>query len=428
MRKIAIVIALVLGLALSVSFAVPGGADEVIVSVAKSGPAVSRLRAMGLDLLQEAQGRVFIVASPADLRKLEAAGLDYRLESQPSIAAPAGSTQAASDINGAFHSYLEVEAELQALEREFPALAKVFDLGLSLEGRHIYALKVSANVASDQAEAQVLFLGCHHAREWISVEVPLLFGRYALEHYATDAVMKQLLDHSEVWIVPLVNPDGLEYSIHTYRYWRKNRRDNGAGAWGVDINRNYDYAWGHDDIGSSPDPFSDIYRGTSASSEPETQAVEGFIASRNFQALISYHSYAGDILFPWGYTTAPAPDAARLNDLAAGMSTRIQAVNGRTYTFGEASTALYVTNGDITDWAYGQFRIMAFTIELPPMEYVDGNFFNAESQIQPIFLENVPAMEYLIGQAQAIFAAQAAAAQPGPRKGGPARETHPVKH
>ncbi len=433
MKKIATVIACILALGLSSSFAGPGGADEVIVSVAKSGPEdAARLRALGLDLLFEAEGRVFIVASPADLGALETAGLAFRFETErcPSAgASPAPSTQAAGGLNGAFHDYSEVEAELDSLQREFPNLAKVYDLGLTLEGRHIYALKVSARVDLDEAEAQVLFLGCHHAREWISVEVPLLFGRYAVEHYSTDAEMKRLLDHSEVWIVPLVNPDGLEYTIYTYRYWRKNRRDNGEGSFGVDVNRNYDYAWGIDNAGSSPDPSSDVYRGPSAASEPETQAVQGLIASRNFQALISYHSYAQDILFPWGYTTTPAPDAARLRDLAAGMSARIQAVNGRTYSYGEAGSLLYLTNGDITDWAYGRFRVMAFTIELPPNNYFSGNFFNAESEIQSIFLENVRAMQYLIDQSLTLFAAEAAAAaKPEPKPGDHSRETGPVKH
>ena len=434
MKRIAMVMAFVLALALTFAFAGPGGTDEVVVSVAKSGPEdVARLRALGLDLLFEAEGRVFIVASPADLGALETAGLAFRFETER--LAPTGSfaalaPQAAGDINGDFHDYAEVEAELDSLQREFPNLAKVHDLGLTLEGRHVYALKVSARVDVDEAEAQVLFLGCHHAREWISVEVPLLFARYALERYASDAEMRRLLDHSEVWIVPLVNPDGLEYTISTYRYWRKNRRDNGDGSFGIDINRNYDYAWGIDNAGSSPDPSSDVYRGPSAASEPETQAVQGLIASRHFQALISYHSYAQDILFPWGYTTTPAPDAARLRDLAAAMSARIQAVNGRTYAYGEAGSTLYLTNGDITDWAYGRFRVMAFTIELPPDSYFQGNFFNAESEIQSLFLENVPAMEYLIDQSMILFAEEAAASaavKSEPRTGDHARETRPVK-
>jgi carboxypeptidase T len=430
MKRIVTVLALVLGLALALSPAMAGpdgGDGAVVVSVAKSGPVMVRLRRMGLDLLMEAGGRVFVVASPADIRRLEAAGLAYRDETGRLAPAGAASEQASGDLNGAFHSYVEVEAELQSLEREFPGLAKLYDLGLSLEGRHVYALKMSANVESDEAEARVLFLGCHHAREWISVEVPLLFGRYALEHYASDPGMKRLLDHSEVWIVPLVNPDGLEYSIFTYRYWRKNRRDNGDGSFGIDLNRNYAYEWGFDDAGSSPDPFSDIYRGPAASSEPETRAVEGLIASRGFQALISYHSYAQSILYPWGYTDAPAPDAAKLGDLAAGMAARIEPVNGRTYSTGAAGSLLYLTNGDLTDWAYGLFGVMAFTIELPPMDYFAGNFFNAESQIEPIFLENVPAMEYLIDRSLALFA-ESAPAKPASRPGTPSREARPVKH
>ncbi len=411
MKKTVMIVVLALSLALTAGFADRGFADKAIVSLAKSAASAAKLRTLNLDLLMEVDGRVYIVASPADLDRLRTAGLAFRVETDRFAPASSAGAQTAGDMNGAFHSYSEVEAELTSLERDHPDLAKLYDLGFSLEMRHIYALKVSANAHADENEARVLFLGCHHAREWISVEVPLLFARYAVEHYASDPEIKRLLDRSEIWIIPLVNPDGLEYSIHEYRYWRKNRRDNGDGSFGVDINRNYGYAWGVDNEGSSPDPESDIYRGSAAFSEPEDQAVRGLIASKSFQALISYHSYSQDILYPWGYTITPTPDDAKLKALAEGMSERIQAVNGRTYTYGEGSSTLYLTNGDITDWAYGLFRVMAFTIELPPQDYWGGAFFNAEAEIDPIFQENLPAMEYLIDQSVSDF--NPAAAAPG---------------
>lgn len=409
MKKTCLVMILVLSLALTAALADRSAEDRDIVSLAKSPAAEAKLRTLNLDRLMEFDGRVYLVVSPADLNRLDSAGLSFRVETDRFIPASKARVETEGGINGAFHSYAEVEQELTSLENDHPGLAKLYDLGLSLEMRHIYALKVSANAQAEENEARVLFLGCHHAREWISVEVPLLFARYALEHYASDSEIKRLLDRSEVWIVPLVNPDGLEYSIHEYRYWRKNRRDNADGSFGVDLNRNYDYAWGVDNEGSSPDPESEIYRGAAPFSEPEGQAVRSLIASRGFQALITYHSYSQDILYPWGYKAEPTPDDAKLRELAAGMAERIQAVNGRAYAYGEASSTLYLTNGEITDWAYGLFGIMAFTIELPPQEYVDGAFFNAEAQIDPIFRENLPAMEYLIDRAVGDFHPSAAA-------------------
>jgi len=391
---------MVLSLFLAAGLAESAAPDTVILSLAKSEALTPALRAMRLDFLMEREGRVYIVATEADRLKLQSAGIAYELETErfaPATAAPS-QAQIQGGLNGDFHDYFEVENELKALESQFPGLAQLHDLGDSLEGRHIYALKISTNVRADEDEARVLFLGCHHAREWISVEVPLLFGTYLLKHYASDAEVKRLLDQTEIWIVPLTNPDGLEYSIHTYRYWRKNRRDNGDGSFGVDLNRNYGYAWGLDNEGSSPDPESAVYRGTTPFSEPEARAVRDLVTSRPFQALISFHSYAQDILYPWGYTETLAPDDAKLRALAAGMADRIQAVNGRVYSYGPAGSSLYLTNGDTTDWAYGAFGVMAYTIELPPQDYEGGAFFNAEADIQPIFLENLPSMTYLIDQ------------------------------
>jgi len=421
MKKIIPVLLLILGLILTVNLA-PGQDPDLptIVSVAKSDLRLETVRLLDLDLLMEVQGRVYIVAAPADLQKIKSAGIPFRLETDHFGPSAGNLPRLQGDLNGDFHSYYEVETELKAMETAHPDLAKVFVLGDSLEGRHIYALKVSANVQLDEDEAQVLFLGCHHAREWISVEVPFLFGKYLLDQYGSNPDITRLMKNSEIWIVPLVNPDGLEYSIHTYRYWRKNRRDNGDGSWGVDINRNYGYAWGWDNIGSSPTPDSDVYRGRSPFSEPEIQAVRDLISGKNFQALISYHSYAQDILYPWGYTMTHTPDDARLRMLAAGMAQRIQAVNGRVYTFGAAADTLYLTNGDLTDWAYGTRGVLAYTIEVPPMDAQNGGFFNAEADIQPIFLENLPAMTFLIDQCIAGFVPAAARANWQDRKPAPA--------
>jgi carboxypeptidase T len=381
----------------------PLGADEKgeIVSVPKREFSARGLSRRGLDLLMEKNGKVYIVASLDELASLFADGIRFDVETPrflPWRPQQAAASQAGG-INGAYHSPFELETDLRVLEADHPQLARVVEIGESLEGRRILALKISDNVDADEGEPAVLFLGCHHAREWISVEVPFLFGQYLLEHYDGDAQVRNLVDRSEIWIVPIVNPDGLDYSIQVYRYWRKNRRFNADGSYGVDINRNYGYAWGYDDIGSSPAPSSDIYRGQAPFSEPEPDAVRRLFLSRNFRAMISFHSFSQVILYPWGYTTDPAPGEAELDAIAGTMSALIAAVRGTVYAYGQASRALYVTNGDAVDWTTSVSGSPSFTIELPPVDADHGGFYNDEAAIDAIFRENLPAMLYLTGYA-----------------------------
>ena len=369
---------------------------SVIISIAKSISLADKIDALDLDLLGEWNGKVYVLAGPADLEKLEKENVAYIPETPRSYPPSSPVLFPQGGINGAYHSYLELETDMLVLQQKYPNIVKVFDIGDSLEKRNIYAMKISDNVALEEDETEVLFLGCHHAREWISVEVPFLLGKYLAENYATDPDIKRLVDQSEIWIVPLVNPDGLEYTIHVYRYWRKNRRDNGNSNFGVDINRNYGYKWGIDNAGSSPNPASEVYRGMAAFSEPETRAVRDLFLSKDFQAMISFHSFSQVILYPWGYTKLPSDKDAQMKEIAAEMSAKIQAVNGRLYDYGQSGTSLYLTNGDVTDWTFAMTGIPSYTIELPPIDELGGGFFNRQEDIDPVFRENLAAMISLI--------------------------------
>lgn len=435
MTKTKIAIFFICFLSLGLSLAAQNNWMNTIVWVEKSPQNVVKLRPMCLDILMDWQDKIWIVASPDDLNKLKNAGIVYseadadkdpdddnesddingsdkideqrnenlidaigaKTESNKNLFKDKNPLSIQTTINGAFHSYREVETEVFALEQAFPSLVQVHIIGNSLEMRNIYALKISDNVQSDEdGEAEVLITGCHHAREWISVEVPLYFARHLTENYATNSHIRDLVDRSEVWIVPLLNPDGLEYSIHFYRYWRKNMRDNGNRTYGVDPNRNYDYMWGNDNEGSSPQSSSYVYRGPAPFSEPETQAVRDLFAERNFQVFISYHNYSQVIIYPWGYTNEPSELDATLEEMASEMSARMERVNGRIYGYGQAGNQLYVTNGGATDWALGVYGIPAFTIELPPVDQQHGGFYNPEEDISSIVRENIPAMLYVI--------------------------------
>jgi len=367
-----------------------------IISVEKDQETVKKLMEMDLDLLMERNNRVYIIVGSNDFLKLQEENIPYTLETSNLYPYKQKEVSLQGGINGRYHSYAELERELLALQDSYSHIARVIDLGDSLEGRNIYALKISDNVYQDEQEAELFFVGCHHAREWISVEVPFLLGKYLVENYETNSQVKDLVDQCEIWIVPLLNPDGLEYSIHFYRYWRKNRRDNGDGSFGVDPNRNYSYNWGLDNEGSSPFPSSVVYRGTSAFSEPETQVIRNLFAERNFQAVISYHNYSQVILYPWGYTNQPTAEDQLLDQIAADMSGLMQSVNGNIYGYGQAGADLYLTNGGMIDWTFGTYNIPSYTLELPPIDQEHGGFFNAEEDIQPIFNENLPAVLYLI--------------------------------
>lgn len=372
--------------------------NTTIISVSQNPQVIKKINELNLDILMFWQGRIYIICNQQlnDLLKIKKAKIDYQIETQKFYPFSTKEVNLQTSINGDYHTYQELEKDLMTLEEGFPDLAKLYSIGQSLENRNIYALKISDNVSRDEDEAEVLFLGCHHAREWISVEVPYLLAKYLVENYSQKPAIKTLVDYSQIWIIPLLNPDGLEYSIHFYRYWRKNRRNNGDGSYGVDLNRNYSYKWGLDNEGSSPLSFSNVYRGKYPFSEPETQAVRDLCSTRKFQALISYHNYSQVILYPWGYTNVPSFKNKLLEEMAAQMSKLIQAVNGRFYEYGQAGSALYLTNGDTTDWALGVYHIPAFTIELPPIDVLQGGFFNAEEDIQSIFKENLPAALYLI--------------------------------
>lgn len=293
---------------------------------------------------------------------------------------------------GLYHTNDEIEKELRALEAAFPDIAKVFDLGESGEQRRIWAIKISDNVATEEGEPEILFVGGHHAREWIAVDVPLLLAKHLATQYNADSAVRSLVDNREIWVVPLLNPDGHQYSVTNDRLWRKNRRNNGDGTFGVDLNRNYSFEWGGP--GSSGDTFSETYRGPSAFSEPETQVIRDLASGHDFLAMISYHNYSQLVLFPWGHTNAPAPDEALLSQLAVTMADSILNVHGKRYV-PEQSSDLYLASGDATDWLYGETRVPSYTIELRPRSSRPG-FLLPESEIQPTFEENLPAALFLI--------------------------------
>lgn len=291
---------------------------------------------------------------------------------------------------GLFHSYAEVEQELHDLAAAHPEIAKVYDIGDSHEGREIWAIKISDNVEKNQkGEPDILFLGGIHAREWIAIEPPMYLAYFLVENYDTDPKVKKLVNRGEIWIIPMVNPDGHQYSIDEDRMWRKNRRYNDIpGCYGVDLNRSFGYKWGG--AGSSSNPWSDIYRGPSAFSEPEAQAIRDLGLEQRFNVAITYHSYGEIIYYPWSYTSSPAPDQPTLVDLADDMADAIFAVRGKDYDVSQCPLAA----GSSDDWNYGLFGVPSFGMEM------DTTFLTPESEIIPIWEDQKPVCLLLIEWAE----------------------------
>ncbi|HAE39337.1 MAG TPA: hypothetical protein DCG57_11960 [Candidatus Riflebacteria bacterium] len=286
--------------------------------------------------------------------------------------------------NASYYTYATMEKQLKAWAERYPELCVLESIGKSHEDRDIWALKISDNPAKNEPEPAALLMGAHHAREWPSIEVPMATAKKLLTEYDSNPEVKNLVDNRETWIVPMVNPDGVVYSMEKSKYWRKNRRNNG-GTWGVDLNRNYGYQWGN--VGASNSGSSDTYHGTGPFSEPESSALKALVEREKFQASISFHTYSELILYPFGYGyNIPNPDSKVFVKMAKDMSQFNQ------YT-PKNSAELYPAMGDSDDFFYGEMKMLSFTFELC------STFIPAATQISTFNELNVPACLYLIDKA-----------------------------
>ena len=341
---------------------------------------------LGIDVWEVKPDHLIIRGTEAQLERLSSMG--YDVEQLEDVARHL-STFATSEAAEQYHSAASLEEELRQLAEAKPDIAKLVEIGRSIEGRPILALRIGDRRGG---VPKVLFMGCHHAREWIAVEVPFLLAKELVER-ADEAPIAGWLASGEVWVAPMVNPDGHEHSRAQERLWRKNRRRNDDGSFGVDPNRNYGYMWGILDVPTSSHvPSDETYVGPRAFSEPETQAIRDLVGSERFTGVITYHSYSQLLLYPWGYTEKPISDAQhreQMVGMAQEMQTLIQGVHGKIYV-PQQSSELYPTAGDTTDWTYGTYGIPSFTIELRPRTFQEGGFILPPNQILPTWEENRP--------------------------------------
>jgi murein tripeptide amidase MpaA len=135
-------------------------------------------------------------------------------------------------VDAAYHNYAEMVADIQQVAAAHPDLISLFTIGQSYEGRQLWAAKISDNVSTDEDEPEVLFIGQHHAREHITVEMTLYVLHLLADNYGTDQQVTDMVNSRENYIVFDLNPDGSEYDIATgsYRMWRKNRQPNSGSS------------------------------------------------------------------------------------------------------------------------------------------------------------------------------------------------------
>ena len=271
-----------------------------------------------------------------------------------------------------FTSHTELGIYLQDTSNKYSRITELYsNRGSTYEERTVWMMKISDNPETQEDdEPELLFVGAHHGNELIANEMAIYIIKTFTEGYGHDPRITWMVDTHQIWVVPMLNPDGTEYTLNV-ESWRKNRSPNYISeaspgpinpqiyptSYGTDLNRNYDIAWG-DPGGSSPIvQRSSTYSGSEPFSELETKAMRDLILAHNFTGYIDYHGGTELILYPWGYTNDPTPDKVLFENIGEKFTelTGFDTVQGY---------ELYQTNGDAIDWIYSATRTKAFTVEL----------------------------------------------------------------
>jgi len=334
----------------------------------KSLPAVLS----GFDIVGGKAGyRAEIVCTQEGLELLEEAGVSYQIIIEDLEVYYAAQMIGPTNF-GNYYTCDEANAILDSLREQYPSIISERmilpndSLGdTTWDGNYVWAVKISDNVETEENEPEVLYTGVHHAREPIGANICMEWARWLCENYGQDPLATYLVNNREIWVIPIINPDGYLYNEEMRPggggMHRKNRRQTGTEPQGVDNNRNYPYMWGYDNQGSSPDPENNLYRGPEPGSEPETQSVMNLCKEHEFVTALNFHSHSNFFICPWGYKDENCEDSAAY------------------FAWGEIATRachyavfpgyqFYNTNGGSDDWMYGETgeknRIFAATPEV----------------------------------------------------------------
>jgi len=276
---------------------------------------------------------------------------------------------------GGYYTFDETIAELDQMRSLYPNLISVkTQIGTSIEGRPIYSVKISDNPDISEDEQQVLYTSLHHSSEPCSLQQLIFFMFHILENYGTDPEITYLIDNTEMYFVPAVNPDGYVYNETENPGgggdWRKNRRPVDymfQTYYGVDLNRNYGYAYAYDNIGSQPLVWSPWYRGENAFSEPESFAMSQFLIAHDIKLQVNWHAAGNMLIYPWSYINESTPDSLLFLTICEKMT------EDNHYRYGNVGeTYGYQSNGDADDWSYGEVgvknKILSMTAEIGTLD------------------------------------------------------------
>ena len=268
-----------------------------------------------------------------------------------------------SDFGG-FYTYSEMLAELDEMSQLFPNListrSDVKDENIfsephphqTYEDRFLQWVKISDNPNTNENEPEVLYTAVHHAREPASLQQLIFYMWYLLENYETDQEIRDIVDNTELYFIPCVNPDGYVYNETDEPQgggmWRKNRFN----THGVDNNRNYSYidnngneVW--NTAGTSNNTGNDTYAGTEPFSESENSAIRYFVENNDFKLALNNHTYSNLLLYPFGYDYNQFTED---NEVFESISSLLVQQNGYENIL---SSELYPAAGDSDDFMYG---------------------------------------------------------------------------
>ncbi|MBI3189739.1 MAG: zinc carboxypeptidase, partial [Ignavibacteriales bacterium] len=290
---------------------------------------------------------------------------------------------------GGYYTYNEVKQQLDSMKILYPNFITVREsIGTSNEGRALWAVKISDNPnQTEMSEPEVLYTALHHAREPEGMMTVLYYMWWLLENYNTNSTAAYLVNHRQLWFIPVVNPDGYVYNQTTNPGggggWRKNRRNNGNGTFGVDPNRNYgpEYMWNSSNNGSSTNPGSDTYRGTAPFSEPENLAIKNFMEHHTIKTALNYHTFGKYLIFPLGFLAQESSDSVVFREFAFDMTAENRYLTGT-----DLQTVHYGTRGNSDDYMYRDYS-KPITFAMTPE--VGTSFWPSTSLILPFAKENL---------------------------------------
>ena len=375
-----------------------------------------------IDHFQENQGAIITQLDAESLLKLKAYKCKYEIISQDAVAdleaennayyesLKNGNSNAASRVAfeqngqtvaniiatpaafqvkstfGGYYSFAEMNTAMDNLVAAYPSIAQKFSIGKTVEGRDMWCIKISDNVATDETdEPELLFMGLHHAREAIGGASMIFLMQYLCEQYSTNSNIRDLVNNREFFIIVCTNPDGWEYNRSTNPngggQWRKNRKNNGNGSFGVDLNRNWGIDWANctgakgavSSCGSSSGS-SDVYWGSAAFSEPETVNLRNFVQSRRFAVCMDQHSVGPYYSLPFGRTTRT------LSPLDNQIYTQVTSIMGKYngMRYGNTYQTLgYEVSGGMKDWL-----LIGDTLNLGKIYGMTGEGSNGSSTTQ----------------------------------------------